>query len=184
MRAGGLEELRDGRAHGDAVRVARVDAAEQGLHEAVDDLAAEAGGDVLPHGDVVTDLGGRQLAVPFDAVQALCREDPGQGGGVARYAHDVALGHGAQGAAGPERGGGGGGRLEPVVEAHLAGEGDGLRAAGEHGLGAEVYADPGDLPGVQLAAEPVGGLQDGHAARQGRWPGAGVRRRGRRSRRR
>ena len=54
----GLEELRDGGAHRDAVRVARVDPAEQRLHEPVDDLAAEPVGDVLADRDVVAD-GGR-----------------------------------------------------------------------------------------------------------------------------
>lgn len=163
MGQGGPEELRDGRAHRDAVRVARVDTAEQGFHQAVDDLAAEAGRHVLPHRHVVADLGARQIGVALDAGQALVGQDPGEGGRGAWHAHHVALGHGPQGAPGPEGGGGGGGRLEPVGEAHLAGEGDRLGAAGQHRLGAEVDAGARDLAGQQLAADPVRGLQDGHS---------------------
>ena len=93
---------------------------------------------------------------PSESTPARARRGAGD-------AHDVALGHGAQGAAGPDRGGGGGGRLEAVAEAHLAGEGDGLGAAREHRLGAEVDAGARDLAGQQLAADPVGRLQDGDA---------------------
>lgn len=163
MGQGGLEELRDGRAHRDAVRVARVDAAEQGFHQAVDDLPAEAGRHVLPHRHVVADLGAGQVGVALDTGQALVGQDPGEGGRGAGDAHDVPLGHRPQGAPGPERGRGGGGRLEPVGEAGLAREGDRLRAAGQHRLGAEVDARARDLAGQQLAADPVRGLQDGHS---------------------
>lgn len=73
----------------------------------------------------------------------------------------MALGHGAQRVAGPERGGGGGGRLEAVGEAHRLGQGDRLGAPGEHRLGPQVDLDARDLAGHELAAEPVRGLQEG-----------------------
>ncbi|CAM5665847.1 hypothetical protein STENM327S_06883 [Streptomyces tendae] len=94
--------------------------------------------------------------------EALLGEHAGQGGGGAGDAHDVALGHGAQGTAGPQRGGRGGRRLEAVGESRRAGQADGLGAAGQHRLGAEVDADSGDLAGQQLAADAAGRLQDGH----------------------
>ncbi len=162
MGAGGVEELGDGGAHRQPVRVARVDPAEQRFHQAVDDLAAETGRHVLPDGHVVADLRGRQVGVAFDAGEALRGEEPGQRGGGAGDAHDVALGHGAQGVAGPDRRGGGGGRCQAAAEADLAGEGDRLGAAGQYRLGAEVDPDAGDLAGQQLAADPARGLQDRH----------------------
>ena len=55
------------------------------------------------------------------------------------------------------------GRLEPVGEAHLAGERHRLGPPGEHRLGTEVDPHSGDLAGQQLAAEPVRGLEHGHA---------------------
>lgn len=158
----GLEQLRNGRAHRDAVGVARVHPAQEGLDEPVDDFTAEALGDVRAHRHVVADLGAGQVGVALDAGQALLGEDAFEGGGGAGDAHDVALGHGAQGAAGPDRGGGGGGRLEAVGEAGLAGQGDGLGSARQHRLRAEVHARAGDLAGQQLAADAAGRLQDGH----------------------
>ncbi|MGX1315278.1 hypothetical protein RKD24_005397 [Streptomyces calvus] len=160
--AGGLEQLRDRRAHRDAVRVPRVHPAQQGLHQPVDDLPAEARRHELADRDVVADLGARQVGVPLDAGEPLLGQHPGERGGRARHAHDVALGHGAQGAAGPQRGGGGGRRPKTVGEAHLAGETDRLRAAGQQRLGAEVHARARDLAGQQLAADPVRRLQHGH----------------------
>lgn len=165
-----LEELRDRRAHRDAVRVARVDPAEKGFDEAVDDLAACARRHVRTDRHVVADLGAGQLRVLPDAGEALLGQHAGQGLCGAGNAHDVALGHGAQGAAGPDRGGRGGGRLEAVVEAHLAGEGHRLRPAGQHRLGAEVDAGARDLAGQQLAADPVGCLQHGDARTAPRQP--------------
>ncbi len=73
----------------------------------------------------------------------------------------MALRHGAQRAPGPQGGGGGGGRLEPVGEADLPGEGHRLGAARQQGLGAEVDPRARDLARQQLAADPVRGLQDG-----------------------
>lgn len=73
----------------------------------------------------------------------------------------MALGHGAQCAARPDRGGGRGGRLEAVAEPDVACQADRLRTAGEHRLGTEVDPGAGDLAGHELAAEPLGGLQQG-----------------------
>ncbi len=99
--AGCLEELGDGRAHRDAVRVARVHAAQQGLDQAVDDLAAQALRHVLPDGHVVADLGAGQLGVALDAGEALVGQQAGQGGGGAGDAHHMPLGHRTQRAPGP-----------------------------------------------------------------------------------
>ncbi len=161
MRAGGGVELGNGQAQRDAVGVARVHAAEEGFHEAVDDLAAETRRHVLADGDVLAHLGAGQVGVPLDAAQALFGEDVRDGGGAAGDTHDVALGHGAQGAAGPQGGRRGGGRLEVVAQSRLAGEVHGLRAARQHRLGTEVDACARDLAYQQLAAQAVGGLQDG-----------------------
>ncbi|MDH6548058.1 hypothetical protein M2162_002155 [Streptomyces sp. SAI-041] len=158
-----LEELRDGRAHRDAVRVARVDPAEEGLDEAVDDLAAQARRHVLTDRHVVADLRAGQSGVLCDAGEALLGQHPGESLGGAGDAHDVALGHGAQGTAGPDRGGRGGGRLEALAEAHLAREVHRLRPAGQHRLGAEVDARARDLAGQQLAADTLRRLQYGDA---------------------
>lgn len=74
----------------------------------------------------------------------------------------MALGHGAQGVARPDRSGGGGGWLEAVAESDGACQGDRFGAPGEHRLGAEIDPGAGDLTGHELAAEPLGGLQEGH----------------------
>lgn len=73
----------------------------------------------------------------------------------------MALGHGAQGVARPDRRGGRGGRLEAVGEPDVVCQADALGAPGEHRLGAEVDLGAGDLAGHELAAEPLGGLQQG-----------------------
>ena len=90
------------------------------------------------------------------------------------------LGIGPQRPAGPQRRRGGGGRLEAVAEADLAGQGHGLGAARQHRLGAEVDPRARDLAGSSLPPsrsdasstvtrstalqQPVGGGQSGDAA--------------------
>ena len=85
---------------------------------------------VLPDRHVVADLRAGQVGVPLDAGEALLGQHPGQGGGGAGDAHHMALGHGAQGAAGPERGGRGGGRLEAVGRGPPRGRGRPPRGGG------------------------------------------------------
>ena len=58
------------------------------------------------------------------------------------------------------RGLGRGGRDQPVAQAEVLDQPHRLGDAGEHRLGAGVVPVPGELDPVQLAADPVAGLQD------------------------
>ena len=180
--AGGLEELGDGGAHRDAVGVARVDPAEEGLDQPVDDLAAEAGGDVLADGHVVADLRAGQVGVVLDAGAGPRRRALRRGrAAVAGDAHDVALGHGAQRAAGPERGASrwraaGGGRRGPPRGPGRPPRGGGRASTRRRGRPARPAISPGSsLPPSRSDAsrtvtrtprgqQPVGGGETGDTA--------------------
>lgn len=161
-RGGG--DRRHRRVEGEPFDEPGVHAAEQGLDEAVDDLAAEAGPDVVGDGHV-----GAARRLGQDEVERDARQ-PGRGQHprgrqrpqVGRDAHDLAGRERTQPAAAEDGGGGGPGVHEVVAAAEFGDQVEALGAAGEHRLGALVHGEAGDLADPQLAADPRRALEDGH----------------------
>ena len=149
--------------------MAGVHAAEQRLHEAVDDLVAEPGGHQVADGHVVAGLAvglgrcpGETLGAEHPARRELVE--------VERHPHQGAR-QVAEQPAGPDAGRGGG-RMDDLGS-ELADQVDALGPAREHRLGADVDGEPGDLGGAQLAADLRGSLQEQHVATSGRKPAGG-----------
>ncbi len=73
-----------------------MDAAEEGFHQALGYLGAEAGGDQVPHAHVRLSTRARQRHVEGRPADAAGREDPGleQGEQSGRGAEDQAFGQG------------------------------------------------------------------------------------------
>ena len=146
------------------LRSARVDAAEQRIHQPVHDFAAEPGADVIGHRHIAVALGGRQPKVTACPGQSGRGQDPGsrqlvQVGG---HAHELAFRQRLQLAAGPDAGGRGAGQHQLIGQADRADQVGALGAAGQQRLRALVDRDPGDLGYRELAAQSRRALQHGH----------------------
>jgi hypothetical protein len=153
------DELGHGGARGELARAAGVHPAEQRLHEPVDDLVPQPGGDQVSDGDVPVDLRRRQVALRADPGQPLAGEHARvrELVEVQRDAHQRPRQR-AEGAAGPDPRGRGGRVLDRKVEG--AGQRNTLRTPVQHRLGAHIDGHAGDRSTPQLAAGPRRALED------------------------
>ena len=142
--------------------MAGVDAAEQRLHEPVDDLLAESLLDEVADADVaVAEVGRRQHRVHRRTREALRRDHPVEPTQVERDAHQRAR-HRDEAAAGPEVRRDGRRVHDVVLETDLTCKGDSLGSPVEHRLCTDVDDDAADLGGAQAASDPWRALEHDH----------------------
>ncbi len=142
------------------VDAAGVDAAEQRVGEAVDDLVAEAGAQQPAQRDVAARLPvQRPPRLGGHGGQPGGRQQPVEPGGAGRDAEQGAGGQRPGAARGPD----GRGRRrrvhQHVGQAQLGEQRGHLGPAGEERLGADVEGHPGEVDGVQHAADAVALLE-------------------------
>ena len=153
-RAGGCDEVRRGRRERESIAVARVDAAEQGVDETLDDFAAEVTPNRVSHRRIVR---GSRRAWPHlverGTGHAQRREDPGprQRDQLRWCSQDEAGRERSELAARPDPCFASGGGNEVVAEAELGGELDPSGHAGEERVRTAVdlvtgHRGAGDLP--------------------------------------
>ncbi len=167
--AGGVGDLGGGRGDAEAVGVAGVDAADEGVDDALEHLVAEARADQLA--DRAVALGpvtgqfagrvGRVVEVAAGDLDGLGRHQAAGGElvEVGGHAEDVGLGQAPQGAPHPEVGGGLVGADQLVEQAQLLAEVDRPRHAGEEGVRAQLDGQAGEGLRLDLAAEAVARLE-------------------------
>ncbi|MEI2641335.1 MAG: hypothetical protein V9G10_03125 [Candidatus Nanopelagicales bacterium] len=156
----------------------RIHPAQHRLHQAGGDVGAEPRGHVVTDRDVAVQHCARQQVIKRDAQQGGQRQDPAgrQPAQIGGHAGQRGARHRPQLTARVDRSGRRSGRLQ--VQAQFPAQVDGLRAGGQHRLGAGIDAYSADLFDAQFAAHAGRGFEHGHGGTRaldpvGQEPGGG-----------